>query len=53
MMHLITPGNIIGAAFVGIYLSLFGLVVREALRLNKHDRRGGIPDPTRGYYDED
>jgi len=52
-MHLITPGNIIGAVFVGIYLSLFGLVVREALRLNKHARRGGIPDPTRGYYDED
>jgi len=52
-MHLITPGNIIGAVFVIGYLGLFGLVVREVLRINKNDRRGGIPDPTRGYYDED
>lgn len=53
LMHLITLGNIVGAAVVLTFLYLIGLVVRESIRLNQHTRRRGIPDPTRGYYDED
>jgi hypothetical protein len=52
-MHLITLGNIAGATVVLAFLYLIGLVVRESIRLNQHTRRRGIPDPTRGYYDED
>lgn len=52
-MHLITLGNIVGAAVVLTFLYLIGLVVRESIRINQHTRRRGIPDPTRGYLNED